>query len=251
MALLDCLRQHSYAVTPGLCLLCHQETRRSLDLCQACESELPKLGNSCDYCAEPLATDASGICAQCLRAPPPFSAALCVFEYAYPVDHLLQRFKDSGQQVAGYVLTRLAAVNLKETLNRLTPEHLLITSVPLHWRKTRKRGFNQSQLIADWLNTSTDLSTEHTLLKRHRDSISQRSLDAMSRRHHLRGAFGVSKPELIKNKTVLLVDDVITTTSTVSEISRTLLEHGATDVIVIALARTPRNAAMKTGTRTT
>lgn len=244
MALTDFLRRYSYAIAPGLCLLCSQSTGRAFDLCEGCESELPTLGKACDYCAEPMATDGGAVCAPCLKTPPHFSAALCAFEYAHPVDHLLQRFKDHGHQAAGCVLTRLAAVHLNETLNRLPRDQILLTSVPLHWRKFRRRGFNQSKLIADWLNKSVHLPAEHSLLRRRRDSISQRALNATSRRDHLRGAFRVSKPELIKNNTVLLIDDVITTTSTAGEISRTLLEHGAADVIVIALARTPRNSVM-------
>jgi ComF family protein len=236
MRLFSSLHQASFSIAPGLCLLCNQATSRRFDLCTCCEIELPQLTQGCYYCAEPL-TD-SGTCARCMSDAPAFSKVLCAFEYAHPVDHLIQEFKDKGHRAAGFVLTQLAIKHLASQLQAIPHRDLLLTSVPLHPARIRKRGFNQAELIAGWLAEATGIEPNHKLLNRNRDTGSQRSLKLVERQRNLSQAFQVSEPAEVKNRTLLLVDDVVTTTSTVREVSYCLMEAGAADVIVLALART-------------
>ena len=236
MHLFSSLHRASFSIAPGLCLLCNQATSRRFDLCTACELELPQLTQGCYYCADPI-TD-TGICARCMSDTPAFSAVLCAFEYAHPVDHLIQEFKDRGSRASGFVLTQLAKEQLASQLQVIPQRDLLMTSVPLHAARVRKRGFNQAELIADWLSEATGIETNHKLLKRIRRTDSQRTLEISDRQRNLRRAFQVVKPSGVRNRTLVLVDDVVTTTSTVREVSQCLIEAGAADVIVVALART-------------
>ncbi len=232
------LHDLSFNLAPGLCLLCHNRTNRRFDLCLACEHDLPLLTDYCAYCAEPLLSG-SGVCARCLMDPAPFSATFCAFRYEHPADLLLQKFKDSGQRAAGYVLTRIAAKVFSRQLKAAVSENALITSVPLHPSKLRKRGFNQAALIADWLSADLGLETHHAMLERVHKGNSQRSLGVRGRRRNLSNAFQLKAKQVPRQATIVLVDDVVTTTSTVREISQVLLDSGVADVIVVALARTP------------
>jgi len=226
----------SFSIAPGLCLLCNQTTSRRFDLCVPCEMELPRLNHHCCYCAEPILEP--GVCARCTSDVPEFSAVLCAFEYAHPVDYLVQAFKDRGQRAAGFVLTQLAIKNLARQLQLIPHRDLLVTSVPLHPGKERHRGFNQAELIADWLSETTGLATNHKLLRRCQDTPSQRGLSVTDRQRNLKHTFQLIEPSEVRSRTLLLVDDVVTTTSTIREVSRCLMAGGAADVIVLALART-------------
>ena len=113
----------------------------------------------------------------------------------------------------------------------------LLIPVPLHPRRLRERGFNQSLLLARHLSRRLGLPCEAEVLVKVKDTPSQTSLSPAERQRAVRGAFEVMKGERIREKRVLLVDDVFTTGATVNEASRVLLRAGAEEVLVITLAR--------------
>ena len=218
----------------GTCILCDAPADR-LDICSACSGDLPWLGHHCVYCAEPTA--ASGrICPACTRSPPAFSAALCGFEYAFPIDALIQRFKDHRQLAYGQVLAELNWQAISSDLDSCLEGDEIITAVPLHWIRQRQRGFNQSTLIATDLAAKLALPWEVLLTCRSK-TAPQKSLDKSSRARSQRTLYKLKRP--LAGERVVLVDDVITTGSTVNAVARCLLAGGAGDVVVVALARTP------------
>jgi len=229
------LHQFTYYLFPGQCILCKSLTSRALDICLACESELPWLGNCCPYCAEPSTNILP--CARCLQQPQTFSATLCGFEYRFPINTLIHAFKDSQHLCSGYVLTHLAYERHRKTLSSISVEDLLVVPVPLHPRKSRVRGFNQSHLIAQQLAELIPATLDQTLLYRVIDTPDQKNLPLSARKKNLKDSFQVARN--LKGNRVLLVDDVVTTGTTITEISRCLLESGASDVVVFAVARTP------------
>ena len=229
------LHQFTYYLFPGQCILCKNLTYRQLDICLACESDLPWLGNCCPYCAEPSADTLP--CARCLQKPPVFSATLSGFEYRFPINALIHAFKDSRHLSSGHVLTHLAYSRHRKTLKNLSRPDLLVVPVPLHPRKSRARGFNQSHLIAQQLADLIPAKLDRTLLHRVIDTPDQKSLPLASRKHNLKDSFQVERN--VKGVRILLVDDVVTTGATVMEISHRLMLSGASDVVVFALARTP------------
>jgi ComF family protein len=119
---------------------------------------------------------------------------------------------------------------------------VVVVPVPLHARRLRQRGFNHSELIAQAAlkprSTGTRLALNAKLLERRRDTQSQTGLTRHQRRENIRGAFFVAKPEGLSGQEILLVDDVFTTGTTVSECARVLLRAGASKVWVATVART-------------
>jgi len=113
----------------------------------------------------------------------------------------------------------------------------LIIPVPLHKKRLRQRGLNQSLILARLFFPGDRDKIDYTLLLRAEDTIPQTSLDGEKRRKNLRGAFKVPEPARIKNKSICLVDDVLTTGTTVSECSRTLIRAGAREVKVLTFTR--------------
>ena len=185
------LHQFTYYLFPGQCILCKSLTSRALDICLACESELPWLGNCCPYCAEP-STDILP-CARCLQQPQTFSATLCGFEYRFPINTLIHAFKDSQHLCSGYVLTHLAYERHRKTLSNISVEDLLVVPVPLHPRKSRARGFNQSHLIAQQLAELIPATLDQTLLYRVIDTPDQKNLPLSARKKNLKDSFQVAR----------------------------------------------------------
>jgi ComF family protein len=113
----------------------------------------------------------------------------------------------------------------------------LILSVPLHPRRLRQRGFNQSLLLARCVSRTHSISLDLTSLQRTLHTEPQTQLSGTERQKNIRGAFEVLRPERIAEKHILLIDDVFTTGATVQECSRVLLKAGAMGVDVLTLAR--------------
>lgn len=109
--------------------------------------------------------------------------------------------------------------------------------IPITRKRQRQRGFNQSQLLAEFLGKLYRIPVNSQVVKRVRETRPQVGLSIEERRNNVRGAFAVQNPLEIKGRRVLLLDDVITTTATISEVSCILLQAGAGEVNVIALAR--------------
>jgi ComF family protein len=131
----------------------------------------------------------------------------------------------------------LAYGHHQQTIRNICGEDLLVVPVPLHPRKNRARGFNQSHLIAQQLADLIPAKLDQTLLYRVIDKPDQKSLPLAARKHNLKDSFQVERN--IKGNRILLVDDVVTTGTTITEISHRLIQSGASDVVVFALARTP------------
>lgn len=113
----------------------------------------------------------------------------------------------------------------------------MIIPVPLHAKRLRERGFNQSVLIARALFSHEKKRINTSVLQRHRWTEPQATYGGKARRKNLRNAFSVRIPAQIKGKKILLIDDVFTTGTTVNECAGVLLKAGAAEVIVFTLAR--------------
>ena len=140
----------------------------------------------------------------------------------------------------GRVLTELLAREQSALLDRLgqADNTMLLTPVPAYPATRRRRGFNQAEEIARTLAGKLNLPFRARLLRRHAQRTAQKQLTRQQRASNLAGIFSCGSD--LNGKRVLLVDDVVTTTATLREISRVLYQAGADDVIGIALARTPK-----------
>ena len=144
------LHHWSFNLLEGICLLCLEPAASKRDLCDICTEQLPWLTSGCCYCSLPLAPG-QVICADCARKPPSYSAALCSFEYRFPINQLIHQFKEQQNLAAGRLLTTLSLNQLIPQLPAPSEEDVLL-ALPAHWRTRWRRGFNQTELIAQWLD---------------------------------------------------------------------------------------------------
>jgi len=214
---------------PPACALCGATGAL---LCAPCLAELPALGPACRRCALPLPGDPGGLCGPCLRRPPPFEALTAPFAYAPPLDRLLQALKYRGR----LELARPLGERLAESWLEAAPPPDLLLPVPLHPRRLRRRGFNQALELARSAARRGGIPLAPDLLRRVQDTPPQAALDARARRANVRGAFALAAG-LGGARRVALVDDVVTTGHTVSELARLLRRAGAEEVQVWAAAR--------------
>ncbi|MDF1832858.1 MAG: ComF family protein [Porticoccaceae bacterium] len=231
--------QANYQLLSGACLLCGLSAGQDMDLCRACEESIPRLGLHCDICATPLKT--VGICGRCHNKRPAFSTVQTPLLYQYPVDLLLQRFKFGGQLAAGKVLSQLLTRHIREQFDngKCTLPDLLIP-VPLHWKKRFLRGFNQSEVITRELSRELKIKHCQRAVKRVINTPAQHHLSKKERQRLPRNTFAVGRAgKVLQGARVVLVDDVLTTGSTVQTLSQTLLKAGAKSVEIWLLARTP------------
>lgn len=234
---------------PPTCVLCGDgaggKTGRDqvevLDLCAGCALTLPDIDVACLRCAEPLSIGADSIesglvCGACQKKPPRYDASTCAMRYEYPVDHLLRAFKFHGRLVYGRTLAELLAQRLRAA--RCNPWPELLIPVPLATARFRERGFNQAIEIGTVLEDKLKIPLRADIVRRTRHTREQSGLEARERRKNLRGAFAVERKSLAKH--VAIVDDVITTGSTMNELARTLRRAGAERIEAWALARTSK-----------
>jgi ComF family protein len=208
----------------------------------------PIEGGLCSICGERLISphafsDEHGEarCGLCRRLEQPFTKAAAYGSYEGGLRDLIHLLKYQHIRPAANVLGRMLA----EVIGHLEPgfadTKILIVPVPLSPAKLKQRGFNQAELtarIAIKLLSTRDRYVVGDLLSRIRETQSQTGLTRHQRRENLRGAFRAKYPEKLSGSEVLLVDDVFTTGTTVSECARVLRRAGATRVWVATVART-------------
>lgn len=209
-----------------------------------CAQDLPWNREQCARCALPLA-HAAECCARCLKRPPAFDRVLAPLQYAYPLDALITRFKFNHDLAAGNLLADLMIDAISHSATRLPDLPLpdlivpdLIVPVPLHRHRLRERGFNQSLELAKRIARAVGREINREALQRTRATEVQSGLDAKTRRHNVRGAFAAS-PEIVRGKSIVLIDDVVTTAATAHECASILKQAGARAVSVWAVARAP------------
>lgn len=223
------------SLVPSSCLLCSGYVRGLKPLCHGCECDLPWNRHACLRCAMPLPV--GRVCATCLQMPPVFEQAFCAFRYEEPVAGLLNRYKHSGKLACGHWL----AHNLADAITHHYQAERLslpdcVLPVPLHWRRLRSRGFDQGLEIARVLARRLALPLSMSL-RRQRATSSQQALNREQRQQNLAGAFVLQGQ--LPGRRVALVDDVLTTGSTASEVTALLQDAGMREVHVWAIARTP------------
>lgn len=191
----------------------------------------------CSKCGDP----ADGMiehdyrCSSCCDEEPGFALARSAVRYRGCASRLIQAFKYGNMPC---LATELSELLLAAWQTHFGGRHVdLVTCVPLHSKRERERGYNQSALLgrqlARWLHADFDSRR----LVRLRDTRTQTNLDAGRRRQNVRQAFAAHEDGWTTGRSLLLVDDVMTTGSTVRECSSTLMEAGAREVVVLTVAR--------------
>jgi ComF family protein len=226
-------------ITGGLCSICGERLVSPFAFAaEVCSSE----AQSSESC-EPR-------CGLCRRLEPPYVKATAYGSYESGLRELIHLLKYNQVRPAASVLGRMLAETIEDLQPLLAGNEVLVVPVPLHVRKLRQRGFNQSELIAraalKLQPAATRFQLSTTALLRRRETKSQIGLSRHQRRENIRGAFVVAKPDEVSGRKVLLVDDVFTTGTTVSECARILRRAGASKVYVATVARTLKTEAQHT-----
>ncbi|WP_107852171.1 ComF family protein [Oceanimonas marisflavi] len=212
----------------GQCLLCRQNCQHAPLLCEYCRQDLPSLAFPCPGCAFPLSV-ADAHCGRCQKQPPPWQRMRVRAPFTEPWSRLIHDLKYHGRTLNGRLLGGLLA----ECLGPPWPEAVL--PVPLHWWRRLRRGYNQADEIARGLQQLPGLKIDNRLLRRIRSTPSQTHLSRMERRRNLHGAFAAAP---CPYRHVALLDDVITTGATMTELTHLLRAQGVERVEVWAVCRT-------------
>lgn len=217
------------------CMFCDEELNEHEHnkTCTNCQQTLPYINYHCLRCGAPVSPENIGVCTNCKINNYHFTYSRSVFVYQKPITNLIHRLKYEQKKhfipyLAKYLAEKYATMDLEVDI---------VTSVPLHPNREKTRGFNQSKLLATEFAKLTGL-TYIDLLDKVVDNVSQTTLGYRERVENVRDVYKRKKKirPIISGKRILIIDDLITTGSTVSEMSKTLLEGGARECFVLTLA---------------
>lgn len=187
-------------------------------------------------CGRPSDRPGSYICSRCHATLPWYDEfAKSAFAYLEPIAQLVNIYKFNGAQHLAEDFAELLETSFRKKHDVVAVD--VVVPVPLHPRRLASRGYNQSGLLADAFARRIGRLCDETSFVRIRDTEHQSRSSGDERRENLKGAFRVADPSRIRGRTVVLVDDVMTTGSTVDECTAALLEGGAYKVIPFVLAK--------------
>lgn len=240
MVLLKHLTQEALdTLFPPRCFACGEMVGGQGSLCAACWGEVDFISAPmCRHCGMPFEVDAGegGECMPCLQSPPPYATARAVFRYEGESRRLITGYKYYDRTQATPMFARWLARAGAEQLEAAD----VVVPVPLHpWRLLRRR-YNQSALLARALGKLAKKPVLADGLKRIRYTPQQAGLTREQRLENVENAFAVPARRMasLSAKTVILVDDVLTTGATLNACTEALLQAGAKEVHVLVLART-------------
>lgn len=228
-------------IYPNYCLVCKNrlETTKERDLvCPGCwdriEKNLPPFCASCGRHLDAKAIE-KNTCASCANVKFYFDRAFSPCPYTGTVKKLIHEFKYSGKDYLGKPLASIMNTFIRDY--NLPIQHLdFIVPVPLHKSRQREREFNQAEILSRQIGKEFDKAILTDGLIRNKPTRTQTELTPQERLRNVEKSFLVSRPQLIKDKNLLLVDDVLTTGATSNEAAKSLKEAGAKIILLMTLA---------------
>lgn len=225
---------------PRRCAICDTILRKDeICLCSRCRQNLPIVkGPVCMKCGRPLDDDTKEYCKECRRRDHLFDQGCSPLLYRRGIQPSMMRFKYGSRPEYGEFYGRAIWGFAKRQLQIWKPD--VIIPVPLHRSRYRKRGYNQAALIAGTLSKLSGIPMDETLVVRTRKTAPQKGLTGSGRRKNLKDAFEVRK-ESGKEipRTILLVDDIYTTGSTMDALSEVLKKSGVKNIYFVTGAIAP------------
>jgi ComF family protein len=197
-------------------------------LCEACALSLVELGGACERCAQP----GRRLCSRCAHDPLPIDRIVSPWRFGGALAIAIRRLKFTG---ATHVARTLAPLWAPLLAAAVSDTDGIVVPVPLHWRRRFQRGFDQTWLLARHACALAGLTPPRSLLRRLYAAPPQSTLPAIDRAANVDGAYAVRRA--VVGRTVILVDDVVTTGATLAAAARPLRDAGASQIIGVALAR--------------
>jgi len=243
------LKQLIDIIYPPRCVVCSRflwkgplaKETPSRSFCPDCTADVHSIASPlCPVCGQPFSSEVmeDHLCEDCLTNRPFYEAAWAPFRYEGAILKGIHRLKYGSKSFLADALGPLLARFAEERLDRSGP--VLIMPVPLHPKRLRERGFNQSLLLARHVSRALDIDLDFLSLRRVRYTLPQTRLARKERLQNVRGAFQLRDQNAVRGKSVVLVDDVVTTGNTLNECARILKKGGAQKVFGLSLARAGR-----------
>jgi len=220
------------------CILCRtQHSDRSSLLCSPCNKSLPRISHYCDQCGNILPDHTPYLCRHCLKKTAIFDGAFSLFHYKPPIDYFIKQLKFQHQLLYADFLGNKMADALAEhakqiTTNLTTPD--VILPVPLHSTRIRNRGFNQALEIAKPIAKKLRIPLITNELIRLHHTQAQTELNARERRNNLKNSFFYQPSSHTAHyKNIAVIDDVMTTGTTLHEITKVLKQHPSVENVYV------------------
>ncbi|MCI6552199.1 MAG: ComF family protein [Lachnospiraceae bacterium] len=218
---------------PGRCPVCDGILRfRKEYICPSCQDTIKYIREPvCMRCGKPLGKEEE-YCRDCAHKRHYYRQGAAVFEYS-SIASSIHRFKYGGRQEYARFFGKTMALRLGRQLEMWKAQALV--PVPVHASRKRRRGYNQAELLAAVLAQETGIPLRTDLIRRVKKTIPQKELNSVQRQNNLKKAFKILKND-VKLSTIIIIDDIYTTGSTVDAMAAVLLEHGAENIYYAALA---------------
>ena len=218
---------------PPTCILCGNPGFDSQDICPACFNDMQKNIHCCYRCAETFETANRTplLCGHCLSKSPTFDETYAPYLHQGAIRHLIATLKFNRKYKNARVLAYLLTTHIKNTAE--IPD--LIIPVPLHTQRYKERGFNQSTEIAKTIAKRLNIPIDTKSCVRQRNTLHQIDLPAKERQKNIKNAFAVIRQ--IEAQHIAILDDVMTTGSTVNELAKVLKKAGVARIDIWVCAR--------------
>lgn len=221
-------------VYPGRCAICDDLLLPGAGkVCWECRNKPEYVKEPvCKKCGKPLRNMEAEYCRDCTEKRHYFKEGAALFVYP-SVKESLYRFKYEGRQEYGEYYGQQVRLHLSEKLRRWKPEGLI--PVPLHKKRQKKRGYNQAALLARAISRETGIPVYENFAKRIKNTVPQKELDGQARENNLKKAFKICQND-VKLKTIIIIDDIYTTGSTMDALALECKKAGIETVYCISLA---------------
>ncbi|MDD4003135.1 MAG: ComF family protein [Clostridia bacterium] len=204
------------------CCFCNEELQEKGLICEKCLKRLPFIKSGCKKCGcEVVSGD---YCVRCKNVKFYFDGALSVCDYDNFVKNIIYKYKNGDK----YLYEPISFL-IEQKIRSGGKDIDLLAFVPITARVLKKRGYNQSALIADYLSKQLNLPCHKAFIKV-KESSFQKNITAANRQKNVKGVFLLKEKDKVKGKNVLIIDDIITTGSTLSECAKVFKSGGAKNV---------------------
>lgn len=202
-------------------------------ICRGCRPKIRYITEpSCRKCGRQLNDDSKVFCTECEKAKHIFDQGIALYDYQ-SIKKSMYRFKYKGRREYAKFYAEDIYCHFKDDIIKMKAD--IIVPVPLHKSRKRSRGYNQAELISAHLSRLSGIPMHRDIVRRIKKTVPQKKLDARQRENNLKKAFNIKPNVVILNKSVIIVDDIFTTGSTIDAVAYEFKRCGAKAVYFITL----------------